>query len=209
MNVNRRPEVDRALTEADAGPDPLALFRRWFRAAEDASVPLPEAMALSTATADGRPSARMVLLKELGDGGFVFYTNYGSRKAAELDANPHAALTFHWPALERQVRIEGTVVRGGPGDADEYFATRPRESQIGAWASPQSGEIASRAALEEAAAAREEEFAGRDVPRPPHWGGYVLRPERIEFWQGRHGRLHDRLLYERAEDGWTRRRLAP
>lgn len=211
MGLFRQSEVDdRRLIEAEAGPDPIRLFARWFDEAVEADVRLPEAMALATATSDGQPSSRMVLLKGFAEDGFVFYTNYQSRKAVELDANPHAALTFHWTVLERQVRIEGTAVRTSRDEADEYFRTRPKDSQIGAWASPQSREIPSREALEARAAERAEEFSGQDVPLPPFWGGYRILPERVEFWQGRAGRLHDRLLYERTEAGnWTRKRLAP
>lgn len=211
MGLFHQSEVDdQGLSEAGAGQDPIRLFARWYDAALDAGVPLPDAMALATAASDGRPSSRMVLLKGFDEDGFVFYTNYESRKAAELDANPRAALTFHWTILERQVRIEGATVRTSRDEAKEYFRTRPAESRIGAWASPQSREIASREALEARAAARAEEFSGRDIPLPPFWGGYRVVPERIEFWQGRAGRLHDRLLYERNDDGgWTRKRLAP
>ena len=210
MGLFHQPEVDDThLSEAEAGEDPLQLFAAWFEAARAAGVPLPEAMGLATATPDGRPSSRMVLLKEFGTDGFVFYTNYESRKAAELETNPRCALTFHWTTLERQVRIEGTVERTSREAAEEYFRTRPRESRIGAWASPQSREIPSREALEELAAQRVEEFAGGNVPLPPYWGGYLVIPERLEFWQGRAGRLHDRLQYERAGDGWRRSRLAP
>lgn len=210
MGLFRQSEVDdRRLIEAEAGPDPIRLFARWFDEAVEAKVRLPEAMALATATSDGRPSSRMVLLKGFAEDGFVFYTNYESRKAAELDANPRAALTFHWTLLERQVRVEGRVERTAEREATEYFRNRPRESQIGAWASPQSREIESREALEARAAERTDEFAGGAVPLPPFWGGYRVLAERIEFWQGRAGRLHDRLLYERAGTQWTRRRLAP
>lgn len=200
---------DKHLTEAEAGVDPIALFTRWFDTAASSGVPLPESMTLATATADGRPSARLILLKDFDDNGFVFYTNYESRKAQDLAANPRAALTFHWTALERQVRIQGTVVRTSREDAAAYFATRPRESQLGAWASIQSREIASREELETRFAERAEEFDGREVPVPPYWGGYRVVPDRIEFWQGRVGRLHDRLVYERTDAGWERTRLSP
>jgi len=210
MGLFDRSEVDDArLSEAEAGEDPVRLFGAWFEAARQAGLPLPEAMDLATATSDGRPSSRMVLLKEFGEGGFVFYTNYESRKATELEANPHAAFTFHWPALERQVRIEGTAERTTREEAAEYFASRPRDSQIGAWASPQSREIASRDELEARAAERAAEFGDGHIPLPPFWGGYRVVPERIEFWQGRAGRLHDRLVYERTDGAWLRRRLAP
>lgn len=200
---------DRHLIEAEAGADPIALFARWFDAASSSGAPLPESMTLATATPEGRPAARLVLLKDFGNDGFVFYTSYESRKAQELAANPRAALVFHWAALERQVRIQGTVVRTSRADAAAYFATRPRESQLGAWASMQSREISSREELEAQFAERSGEFAGREVPVPPYWGGYRVIPERMEFWQGRLGRLHDRLAYERIDDGWKRMRLSP
>lgn len=210
MGLFRQSEVEgRRLTESEAGADPIRLFARWFEEAVEADVRLPEAMALATATADGRPSSRMVLLKGIAEDGFVFYTNYESRKARELEANPRAALTFHWTPLERQVRIEGAVERTSEREAAEYFRSRPRDSQIGAWASPQSREIVSREALEARAARRVEEFSAREVPLPPFWGGYRVVPERLEFWQGRSGRLHDRLVYERTGRTWTRKRLAP
>jgi len=211
MGLFRQLEVDgEGLSEAEAGPDPIRLFTRWYESARAADVRLPDAMALATATPDGRPSSRMVLLKEFSEDGFVFYTNYESRKAEELDANPRAALTFHWTLLERQVRIEGSVERTSRAGAEEYFRSRPEDSRIGAWASPQSREIGSRDELEALATERTEEFSGRDIPLPPFWGGYRVVPERVEFWQGRAGRLHDRLLYERTgEGGWARKRLAP
>jgi pyridoxamine 5'-phosphate oxidase len=211
MGLFHQSEVDDArLTEAGAGPDPIRLFARWYEAARTTDTPLPDAMALATATPDGRPSSRMMLLKEFGEDGFVFYTNYESRKGEELDANPRAALTFHWPILERQVRVEGSVERTTREEAAEYFATRPRESRIGAWASPQSQVITCRETLDARAVERADEFSEGDIPLPPFWGGYRVIPERIEFWQGRAGRLHDRLLYERTgEGGWARKRLAP
>lgn len=211
MGLFHQPEVDgEGLSEAEAGEDPIHLFARWYESARVADVPLPNSMALATATTAGQPSSRMVLLKEFDGRGFVFYTNYESRKAVELDANPRAALTFHWTVLERQVRIEGEVERTSREDAAEYFATRPRDSQISAWASPQSRQTASREQLEAQAAERAEEFSAGDIPLPPFWGGYRVIPESIEFWQGRAGRLHDRLLYERTDEGgWARTRLAP
>jgi pyridoxamine 5'-phosphate oxidase len=200
------------LTEAAAGPDPIRFFARWFDEAAETGGPLPEAMSLATATPDGRPSARMVLLKGFGPDGFVFFTNFDSRKAAELTSNPYAALLFHWPALERQVRIEGPVSRTADSEADDYFETRPRGSRLGAWASPQSRRIASRAELEAEVRRRTEEFGAGDIPRPPFWGGYRVAPERMEFWQGRRDRLHDRLVYTRepgTDGGWNLFRLAP
>jgi pyridoxamine 5'-phosphate oxidase len=167
-------------------------------------------MTLATATKDGRPSARLVLLKQADEQGFVFYTNYLSQKALELDANPWAALVFYWPQLERQVRVDGSVSRVSPAESDEYFQTRPRESQIGALASPQSDVISGRDVLQQRFEELEEFYGDREIERPAHWGGYRLQPDRIEFWKGRPGRLHDRLLYELQTDGsWTIKRLAP
>jgi pyridoxamine 5'-phosphate oxidase len=190
--------------------DPLPLFKRWLDEARAAGIHLAEAMTLATATPDGRPSARLVLLKQADEQGFVFYTNYNSVKARELDSNPQAALVFYWPQLERQVRVEGTVERTSAAESDAYFKTRPRESQIGAVASPQSEVIPSREALQQKADEIEKVYEGREVERPEHWGGYRLHPRRIEFWKGRPGRLHDRISYEREADGsWTIKRLAP
>lgn len=202
--------VDQAINESAADPNPINQFRRWFDHARAAEIPLAEAMTLATSTTDGKPSARMVLLKQVDDDGFVFYTNYRSRKARELDANPFAALIFYWQKLDYQVRVEGTVTRVSAAESDEYFATRPRESQLGANASPQSEVVSDRAFLEGRYAELEEKYQNQDVPRPEHWGGYRLEPSRIEFWKSRIGRLHDRLLYERQPDGsWLRTRLAP
>ena len=199
-----------ALDERTADPDPLKQFQRWFDEARDKVSQLPEAMTLATATTDGKPSARLVLLKQVDDRGFVFYTNYHSSKARDLEANPFAALVFYWPQLERQVRVEGTVTRTSAAESDEYFRTRPRDSQLGALASPQSEVVPNRDVLEERLAELEERFRDKEVERPAHWGGYRLKPERLEFWKGRPGRLHDRLLYERQQDGaWIIKRLAP
>jgi pyridoxamine 5'-phosphate oxidase len=198
------------LDDANADLDPIRQFQRWFDEADSAGLPMVEAMTLATATADGRPSARMVLLKSVDERGFVFYTNYRSRKAQELEANPSAALVFHWESLERQVRIEGRVSRISAGESDQYFQTRPRESQIGAIASPQSEVIESREVLEERFRELENDYRDKPIERPPHWGGYRLEPDRIEFWKGRPGRLHDRLQYDREPNGtWVRTRLAP
>jgi pyridoxamine 5'-phosphate oxidase len=197
------------LTELEAGADPLALFREWFQAASRAGVFMPESMTLATATKDGAPSARMVLLKGSDARGFVFFTNYGSRKALELDANPRAALVLHWPVLERQVRIEGSVARITHEESAAYFRTRPRGSRIGAWASEQSRPLESRAALEARVREIEQKFPGDDVPLPDFWGGYRLTPASIEFWQGKANRLHDRLLYTREASGWKVTRLYP
>jgi pyridoxamine 5'-phosphate oxidase len=197
------------LREAELHPDPIRQFAHWFRDAIEAKIPLAEGMTLATVDDEGRPSARVVLLKDFDERGFTFYTNYRSRKAIELDRNPHAALCFWWGPLERQVRIEGRVERVAEGESDAYFATRPRGSQIGAWASPQSSPIESREELETTAFALIEEYAGKDVPRPPHWGGYRLHPSALEFWQNRDDRLHDRFRYERIKDGWKITRLGP
>ncbi|CAB5280948.1 pyridoxamine 5'-phosphate oxidase [Burkholderia multivorans] len=200
-----------SLDEADAAPDPFAQFDRWFNEALAAKLPEPNTMTLATVGADGRPSARIVLVKGVDERGFVFFTNYESRKGRDLAAHPCAALLFYWIELERQVRIEGRVEKTSADESDRYFASRPVGSRIGAWASEQSAVIDSRATLE----AREKAFSeryGDDPPRPPHWGGYRVVPDTLEFWQGRPSRLHDRLVYTRdaaAPHGWTISRLSP
>jgi pyridoxamine 5'-phosphate oxidase len=198
-------DLDPALVAAG----PIEQFRAWFDAARDAGIYEPEAMTVSTVGADGRPSSRYVLLKGLDERGFAFYTNYQSAKARALAERPYAALTFGWLPIHRSVRVEGPVQRLAESESDAYFASRPRAAQIGAWASPQSMVVAGRAELEHAAVTAEQRFAGGEVPRPPHWGGFVVRPDRVEFWQGRAGRLHDRVRYERDGDGWRIERLAP
>ncbi len=205
-----RTEYKRAvLDEQDVDPDPLIQFNRWFEQAVAAKVPEPNAMTLATADAEGRPSARIVLLKDTSDGAFTFYTNYASRKGRELAARPLAALLFFWPELERQVRIEGAISRGDDAAADRYFASRPRLSRLGAWASPQSEALPDRAALEAGFAAAAARFPGEDVARPSHWGGYRLVPGYFEYWQGRRSRLHDRIVYRRDGTAWQIGRLAP
>jgi pyridoxamine 5'-phosphate oxidase len=192
--------------------DPIELFRTLFASAQaiDRTVlPEPTAMTLSTVGRDGQPSARLVLLKSVDERGFVFYTNLHSRKGRELTANPRAALTFHWQPLEVQVRIEGVAEQVADEEADDYFATRARGSQIGAWASDQSETIARAGDLDARVAEAERRFAGREVPRPPHWSGYRVIPERIEFWRGRPNRLHERRLFVRDSGGWTERALYP
>ena len=197
------------LDEKTIDRDPIKQFQLWFKDAIAAGLPLPEAMTLATATPDGKPSARMVLLKQVDHDGFVFFTNYRSAKAEQLDANPYAALVFYWAQLDRQVRVEGSVVRTSAEESCDYFKTRPRESQIGAWASAQSQAIGSRDVLEQRAQELEALYGDREIDCPEYWGGYRLKPERIEFWKSRVGRLHDRILYERNATGWSITRLAP
>jgi len=189
--------------------DPVERFQAWFREAEQAGVEVPEAMTLATASADGAPSARMLLMKGADEKGFVFYSGYVSRKARELEENPRAALVFYWRPLGKQVRVEGQVERVPEADSDAYFATRPRGSQLAALASQQSHRLDSREELEQRYAKLEQEYEGRDVPRPPHWGGFRLRPDSIEFWEHRENRLHERTCYTRAREGWHAEQLAP
>jgi pyridoxamine 5'-phosphate oxidase len=197
------------LRKSAVDSDPLEQFRRWYAEAEEAGVKVPQAVALATATADGAPSVRMVLLKGADERGFVFFTGYVSRKAAELAANPPAALLFHWDALGRQVRIEGRVARVAGQESDAYFATRPRGAQLAAAASQQSSVLRDRAEIDERVAELAREHEGSNVRRPDHWGGYRLVPETYEFWQHRDDRLHDRLRYRRANGAWVVERLSP
>jgi pyridoxamine 5'-phosphate oxidase len=197
------------MDERDLDPDPLRQFRHWFGEAGDAGIQAPESMTLATAGPDGRPSARMVLLKHAGERGFDFHTNYESRKGAELAANPQAALLFYWQPLGRQVRIEGRVERIPAEESEDYFRTRPLGSRLAAWASPQSRPLTDRGELERLYAEAAARFPGGDVPRPPHWGGFRLRPDRYEFWEHAENRLHDRIRYERVGEAWKRERLAP
>ncbi len=211
LSTLRRNYARQSLSESDVLPDPIAQFAQWFDEAIQSQLLEPNAMTLATATPDGRPSARIVLLKGYDPEGFVFYTNYESQKGAELAANPQAALLFAWLDLERQVRIEGPVERVSPERSFAYFQSRPKGSQIGAWASPQSKIIADRSVLEQASERLQVEYAdSATLPLPPFWGGYRLQPDRIEFWQGRESRLHDRICYQRSGDGaWEINRLAP
>jgi len=197
------------MTDLDASADPLALFDAWLADAAEAEPNDPNAMALATADASGRPSVRMVLLKGRSPEGFVFYTNLESRKGGQLAANPAAALCFHWKSLRRQVRIEGPVEPVSDAEADAYYASRPRGSRIGAWASRQSRPLSGREELERAVAEAEARFPGADVPRPPHWSGFRVAPERVEFWAERPFRLHDRVVFLRTGAGWTAERQYP
>lgn len=198
-----------ALDLHDLAADPVEQFQRWFNEAVEAEVLEPNAMTLATASAEGTPSARMVLLKEVDARGFTFFTNTLSRKGSELEENPRAALVFWWGVIERQVRIEGKVERVSNSEADLYFASRPRGSRLGAWASPQSEPVASRAALDQALEEITNLYPDDNVPRPPHWGGYRVVPVAIEFWQGRSSRLHDRFRYTHEEESWKIERLGP
>lgn len=198
----------RNLTESEVSPNPFQQFRTWFDEATQAKILEPNAMTLATASPDGVPSARIVLLKGLDERGFVFYTNYESHKGQELSQNPHAALVFWWGALERQVRVAGTIDRVSDAESEAYFHSRPEGSQLGAWASNQSRPT-TREQLEQRMADLKAQYAGKTIPKPEHWGGFRLKPKIIEFWQGRSSRLHDRLVYRQQGDSWTIERLAP
>ncbi len=201
--------VTKGLPELNASDDPIALFNKWFAEAKEAGILLPEAMTLATATAEGVPSARMMLLKGGDQRGFVFFTNYESRKGDELADNPRAAIVLHWPILQRQVRVEGPIGKLTEDESLAYFKSRPRGSRIGAWASEQSRALSTRAEIEKRVKEFDAKYPGEDVPLPPFWGGFRLIPERIEFWQGKLDRLHDRLRYERDGDRWRVVRLYP
>ena len=205
----RREYTRHSLSESDVDSNPFVQFKRWYDEAVRAQVPDANAMALATATADGKPSARMVLLRGFDARGFVFFTNYEGRKSSELLANPRAALLFYWNELERQVRLEGTVEKTSRQESEDYFKTRPLESRLGAWASRQSEVIPGRSDLEQKIGDLKERYAGREVPVPPFWGGFRLQPEIFEFWQGRENRLHDRIRFSLQGGVWVIERLSP
>ncbi|QJD98485.1 pyridoxamine 5'-phosphate oxidase [Mucilaginibacter robiniae] len=199
-----------SLLEKDTDNNPIKQFENWFTEALQAQIHEPNAMTLATATHDGRPSARILLLKGFDERGFIFYTNYLSRKGKEITKNPHAAMTFFWGPLERQIRIEGTLEKLSKEESEKYFHSRPKGSQIGALASPQSQEIADRSIVENKWKQLETEYTDKEIPKPSYWGGYILRPQLIEFWQGRSSRLHDRILYKKSDkSNWKKVRLAP
>ncbi len=209
INSLRHDFAKQTLDESDVNANPVLQFKKWFKEAVDAKINEPNAMTVSTATIDGKPSARILLLRNFNENGFVFYTNYNSRKGSDIEANPHCALLFFWPELERQVRIEGILQKQTAQESDLYFNTRPRGSKLGAWTSEQSKVIASRKVLDNKYKKLSEKYPNKNIPRPPYWGGYLLKPVSIEFWQGRPNRLHDRILYTMENKIWIIERLAP
>jgi pyridoxamine 5'-phosphate oxidase len=209
INTLRHDFSKQTLDESDVNKSPFLQFEKWFKEAVDAHVNEPNAMTVATASTSGMPAARILLLRNFNENGFVFYSNYVSRKGEEIAANPQCALLFFWPELERQVRIEGVLEKQTAEESDIYFNTRPRTSKLGAWTSPQSKVVANRKALDDAYEEMSKQYPTDNVPRPPHWGGYVLKPSSIEFWQGRPSRMHDRILYSLADSNWKIERLAP
>jgi pyridoxamine 5'-phosphate oxidase len=209
INTLRHDFSKQTLDESDVNKSPFLQFEKWFKEAVDAHVNEPNAMTVATASTSGMPAARILLLRNFNENGFVFYSNYVSRKGEEIAANPQCALLFFWPELERQVRIEGVLEKQTAEESDIYFNTRPRTSKLGAWTSPQSKVVANRKALDDAYEEMSKQNPTDNVPRPPHWGGYVLKPSSIEFWQGRPSRMHDRILYTLADSNWKIERLAP
>jgi pyridoxamine 5'-phosphate oxidase len=206
----RRDYKLETLNESDTDRDPLIQFEKWWTQATESNIDEVNAMTISTVGENNKPSSRIVLLKDFNENGFIFYTNYESHKSADIKKNPNVSLVFFWKELERQVRIEGTATKVSAEESDAYFNSRPEQSRIGAWASPQSNVIDSREALEREEASYKLKFTGTTIPRPPHWGGYIIKPTCIEFWQGRPGRLHDRICYTLTESGsWKKVRLAP
>lgn len=205
----RRDYAQAELSESSVEDDPIRQFSIWFEQALKLDLLDPNAMTLSTVSADGRPSSRTVLLKGVEEYGFRFFSNYGSRKAQQLQENANAALCFFWPSLERQVRVEGKVQKISREESESYFSQRPRKSKLGAWASKQSSKVSSREALEDKFAEVKQRYEDQEVPCPDFWGGYLLKPSYLEFWQGRKGRLHDRICYQKGEDDWQQFRLAP
>lgn len=209
INTLRHDFSKQTLTESEVEASPILQFEKWFKEAVDSKVNEPNAMNVCTASADGKPSSRIILLRNFNEDGFVFYTNYSSRKGREIEENPYCSLLFFWPELERQVRIEGVLSKQSSKDSDVYFETRPRGSKLGAWTSEQSKVIENRAVLEKEYERMAAKFPEETIPRPENWGGYVLKPNTIEFWQGRPSRLHDRILYRLEKGEWLIERLAP
>jgi pyridoxamine 5'-phosphate oxidase len=208
INSLRHDFTKQTLDKKDVNPNPITQFEKWFKEAVDAKVHEPNAMGLSTVSTDGKPSSRIILLRNFDEQGFVFYTNYNSRKGGEINENPHAALLFFWPELERQVRIEGVLIKQTAEESNKYFESRPRESKLGAWTSEQSKSIDSRDVLDQAYIENSNKYPG-EVPRPSFWGGYLLKPTYFEFWQGRASRLHDRIVYSQEQNNWMIERLSP